>query len=246
MNPAQVHFSGWLGSRVDANWKNRLATVSLDERLKPFVHPAESDGWSGEHIGKWLHAAALTWSYTHDPALRGRIDEAVAALARDQGPDGYLGTYAPDRRWGGWDVWTHKYNLIGLLACHEFLGDARALDVARRIGDLLVQDFRRWPPRHHRLGHARRHGRYQRVGADGAVVSRHGRSALPGLRPLYCPGLRSAQRPQDHRYAHRDPQRGQDGRSQGLRNDVQPGRPLRVISLDGRRGAAAALPLRVR
>ena len=141
IQPALVHFSGWLGSRVDANWKNRLATVSLGERLKPFEHPADSQGWSGEHIGKWLHAAALTWSYTHDAALRGRIDEAVAALARDQAPDGYLGTYAPKQRWGGWDVWTHKYNLIGLLACHEILGSPQALDVARRIGDLLCNTF---------------------------------------------------------------------------------------------------------
>ena len=141
IQPAQVHFSGWLGKRVDANWKNRLATINLDERLKPFEHPAESQGWSGEHIGKWLHAAALSWSYTHDAALRARIDEALATLARCQGSDGYLGTYAPDRRWGGWDVWTLKYNLIGLLACHELVGDARALAVARRIGDLLVNTF---------------------------------------------------------------------------------------------------------
>jgi DUF1680 family protein len=141
IRPAQVHFSGWLGHRLEANWKNRLATVNLDERLRPFAHPAESGGWSGEHIGKWLHAAALTWSYTHDPALRARIEEAVATLARDQAPDGYLGTYAPERRWGGWDVWTQKYNLIGLLACHEILGTPRALDVARRIGDLLCKTF---------------------------------------------------------------------------------------------------------
>ena len=141
IGPGQVHFSGWLSKRVEANWKNRLLTVSLDERLKPFGVKNESEGWSGEHIGKWLHAASLTWQYTEDPALGKRMDQAVSALVAAQGPDGYLGTYTQEHRWTGWDVWCHKYNLIGLLSYYRCTGDRRALDAARKIGDLLINTF---------------------------------------------------------------------------------------------------------
>jgi DUF1680 family protein len=139
--PAQVKLTGWLGQRVEANWKHRLLTVSLDERLRPFQNPTESGGWSGEHIGKWLHAAAITFSYTHDPELRKRMDRAVKVLLSSQGPDGYLGTYTQKDRWGGWDVWTHKYNLLGLLTYYEYTGEKPALEAARKIGDLLVATF---------------------------------------------------------------------------------------------------------
>ena len=141
ISPGQVRLRGWLGKRVEANWKNRLMAVSLDERLRPFRTPAERGGWSGEHVGKWLHAAAISWAYCRDAGLRKRLDQAVAALTACQAPDGYLGTYATAHRWGGWDVWTHKYNLMGLMACHEHAADPRALAAARRIGDLLADTF---------------------------------------------------------------------------------------------------------
>jgi uncharacterized protein len=139
--PGQVHLTGWLGQRVDANIANRLMKVNLDERLRPFEKPSESGGWSGEHIGKWLHAASLSWQYNRDPALRKRLDDAAARLIAAQAPDGYLGTYAPQHRWEGWDVWTHKYNLIGLLAYYDISGDSKALAAARKIGDLLIATF---------------------------------------------------------------------------------------------------------
>ena len=139
--PGDVHLNGWLGGRIDANWRNRLLKVDMAERLNPFRNPAEREGWSGEHVGKWLHAASIMWQYTRDPALRRRMDEAVTTLIACQAPDGYLGTYSQKDRWGGWDVWTHKYNLIGLLSYYEATGDRRALDAARRIGDLLINTF---------------------------------------------------------------------------------------------------------
>lgn len=140
-NPSNVRLTGWLGSRIDANWKNRLATINLDERLRTFKNPAEGGGWSGEHIGKWLHAACLTWQYTQDDALKARIEEAAATLISCQTPDGYLGTYAKDNRWTGWDVWTHKYNIIGLLSVYDTFGDKKALEAATKIGDLLANTF---------------------------------------------------------------------------------------------------------
>src|ERR1035438_2010907 len=58
-----------------------------------------------------------------------------------QQPDGYLGTYTTGKRWTSWDVWVHKYDLIGLLAYHQATGNPEALQTARRIGDLLSLTF---------------------------------------------------------------------------------------------------------
>ena len=88
VQPGQLHLDGWLGSRIDANRVHWLMTADLDARIRPFSNHNERGGWSGEHIGKWLHAASINWAYTHDPALRKRIDDAVTALVAAQQPDG--------------------------------------------------------------------------------------------------------------------------------------------------------------
>ena len=69
------------------------------------------------------------------------MDRMARALMATQKPDGYLGTYVDEKRWTAWDVWVHKYDLIGLLNYHETTGDAGALRAARRIGDLLAETF---------------------------------------------------------------------------------------------------------
>jgi len=141
-----VQLEGWLGERVLSSEKNRLATVDLEPflagfRQKPGTHP-----WIGEHIGKWMHAATLAWAYTGDAWLRNKLDYAAGELIKAQETDGYLGTYVPERRFGltkgaDWDVWSHKYCLIGLLTYYQYTGNKAALGAARKAGDLLVRTF---------------------------------------------------------------------------------------------------------
>ena len=52
-----------------------------------------------------------------------------------------MGTYPATRRWTGWDVWVHKYNLIGLLSYYELTAAPAALRACRGMGDLLVRTF---------------------------------------------------------------------------------------------------------
>jgi uncharacterized protein len=144
--PSAVHLDGWLGHRVEINAKNRLLTVDTEPllagfRKKPGVHP-----WIGEHVGKWMHAATLAWAYTGDPALREKLDRVAADLIHAQEPDGYLGTYVPEQRFGlfkgaEWDVWSHKYNLLGLLTYYQYTGNEAALTACRKMGDLLIATF---------------------------------------------------------------------------------------------------------
>ncbi len=93
-----------------------------------------------------MHAATLAWAYTGDDSLRKKLDYAAEELTKAQEADGYLGTYTPDKRFGlypeaDWDVWSHKYCLMGLLTYHRFTGNAAALDACRKVGDLLIRTF---------------------------------------------------------------------------------------------------------
>ncbi len=146
LSPAAVHLDGFLGLRAANNEKNRLVKIDLEPLLAGFRKKPGSHPWIGEHIGKWLHASTLAWAYTGDPELRAKMDGAVAELVKAQEPDGYLGTYTPDKRFGlyqgaDWDVWSHKYNLMGLLTYYHYTGNSPALAVSRKMGDLLMATF---------------------------------------------------------------------------------------------------------
>lgn len=146
LHPAQIAIGGWLGTRIDLNAAQRLSHIDLEPllagyRKKPGDHP-----WIGEHIGKWIHAASLTWARTGDAALRRKLDAAVDALIATQEADGYLGTYVPEKRFGlfegaDWDVWSTKYCLIGLLTYYRHTGTQRALQASCRAADLLIDTF---------------------------------------------------------------------------------------------------------
>ncbi|HEY3281331.1 MAG TPA: beta-L-arabinofuranosidase domain-containing protein, partial [Armatimonadota bacterium] len=145
-SPSQVWLGGYLGKRVLANEKARLLKVDEEPILVGFEKKPGSHPWIGEHAGKWLHAATLAWVYTGDPALKAKLDRVVARLVAAQEPDGYLGTYVPEKRFGlypdaDWDVWSHKYNLIGLLTYYHYTGAAPALTACRKMGDLLIRTF---------------------------------------------------------------------------------------------------------
>jgi len=110
---------------------------------RPGSHP-----WQGEHVGKWLHAATLAYEQTRDEKLAKTLHETVERLLAAQEPNGYLGTYAENKRFytvpadgKGWDVWTHRYNLYGLLAYERFHPDDRVVKACERMADLLIATF---------------------------------------------------------------------------------------------------------
>lgn len=139
--PDRVQLHGWLGTRIAANEANRLARIDTDRLLEGYRKRPGRQAWDGEHVGKWLHAATLAWVNTGDPALRIKLDATVAALAQCQLADGYLGTYLEKDRWTSWDVWAHKYNLIGLITYLRYTGNFAPLPTCRRMADLLCTTF---------------------------------------------------------------------------------------------------------
>ncbi len=139
--PDRVQQTGWVGSRIAANESNRLVKMDPARLLEGYRKRPGRQSWDGEHIGKWLHAATLAWVYTGDPALRSKLDDTVAELCKCQLADGYLGTYLEKDRWTEWDVWAHKYNLIGLITYMRYTGNMTPLPTCQRMADLLCQTF---------------------------------------------------------------------------------------------------------
>ncbi|MEI8074947.1 MAG: beta-L-arabinofuranosidase domain-containing protein [Bacteroidota bacterium] len=132
---------GYLGKRFSQNLTERL--LKVDEKgimagylERPGVHP-----WIGEHVGKYLESATNVWRTTHDERLKKQMDRIVNELIHSQLEDGYLGTYLPKDYWTSWDVWSHKYNMYGLLAYYTATGYQPALDACKKMGDLLCKTF---------------------------------------------------------------------------------------------------------
>jgi hypothetical protein len=139
--PDRVHLTGWAGMRIEANEANRLVKLDPARLLEGYRKRPGRQSWDGEHVGKWLHAATLAWVNTGDPALRQKLDYVAAELTKCQLDDGYLGTYLDKNRWTEWDVWAHKYNLIGLITYMRYTGNLEPLPACRRMGDLLCKTF---------------------------------------------------------------------------------------------------------
>lgn len=140
-SPASVQLHGWVGDRILANEANRLVKLDTDRLLEGYRKRPGRQSWDGEHVGKWLHAATLAWVNTGDPALRAKLDQVASELVKCQLEDGYLGTYLDRDRWTEWDVWAHKYNLIGLITYMRSTGNLEPLPACRKMGDLLCRTF---------------------------------------------------------------------------------------------------------
>jgi uncharacterized protein len=146
LHPSQVELGGLLGERFRASLEQRLLAIDEDALLAGFEKRPGEQPWIGEHVGKWLDAAARTHGATNDPALAEKIDRVLERLVATQEADGYLGTYLPEKRFGlfenaDWDVWVHKYAILGAVADFRYRGEIRGLMAARRAGDLLCETF---------------------------------------------------------------------------------------------------------
>ena len=160
---ARTRLDGPLGRALATSQAAHLASFVQDETSPAIAlfcpehtrHNEEGD-WYGEHAGKWLCAAALAIRRTGDAALTASLRRVADYLVSVQEPDGYLGTYAPSRRfmcrqgpaprtWDGaprqrtWDIWVHSYLILGLLEAGRSLDAPQYVQAARRIGDLCWQ-----------------------------------------------------------------------------------------------------------
>lgn len=163
--PAPARLGGLLGRALESSQHAHLAQFISSPSSpaialfgSPHVCCNHEGDWYGEHAGKWLVAAARNVRRTGDATLRNNVRSVADFLVGQQEADGYLGTYAPPRRfvcrqgpapltWDGapaqrtWDIWVHSYLILGLLETARSLGDTQYVAAAARIGDLCCRTF---------------------------------------------------------------------------------------------------------
>ncbi len=141
LRPAETHFSGYLGERLDGCIENRLMAQDLERLL--FAFRDKSDGKWGfrtEFWGKWFTAAMMGYDYAPTSEHKAVVDAAVKGLLATQGPDGYIGTYPEEYHLGDWDIWGRKYTLLGLLAYYDRTADTSVLKAACAAADHLIKE----------------------------------------------------------------------------------------------------------
>lgn len=138
---SQINIGGYLNDRLSANLVKRLIQVDETGILECYYNRPGKQTWAGEYTGKYLHAASRAWSSTKNPQLKAQMDRIVDILISCQLEDGYLGTYLSADYWNDWDVWAHKYNMLGLLSYYNVTGYKPALDASIKMGDLLCKTF---------------------------------------------------------------------------------------------------------
>ena len=136
-----IQLEGYLNERSNANLVQRLLNIDESGILECYYNRPGNQTWIGEYVGKYLHAASRVWRSTKNVQLKNQMDRIVDILISCQNEDGYLGTYLPKNYWTEWDVWAHKYNLLGLLSYYSFTGYRPALQSSIKMGDLLCRTF---------------------------------------------------------------------------------------------------------
>lgn len=136
-----IQFGGYLNDRLNANLTQRLLNIDETGILECYYNRPGKQTWVGEYTGKYLHAASRVWRSTQNAQLKVQMDRIVDILIGCQNEDGYLGTYIPANYWTDWDVWAHKYNILGLLSYYSVTGYKPALETCIKMGDLLCRTF---------------------------------------------------------------------------------------------------------
>jgi uncharacterized protein len=157
LSPADIRVNGLLGQAISQSENGRLLSLPTwndGALIKMFSVDARNKNnttdWYGEHGGKWLYAAALAAKRTNSETIKNLLFKTADYLVSTQEADGYLGSYSPALRITNpdskqhkksWDVWALSYMTLGLLQVNEYYPNAKYLDAAKKIGELLLKTF---------------------------------------------------------------------------------------------------------
>lgn len=114
----EIKANGVMDDAVNFVVKNQLKRrVSWQKTVEVFETREDSldEFWRGEFFGKQMRGAALVCEYTKDEELHEILTDTVKALLTKQDEYGRFSTYTVDKEFRGWDMWSRKYVLVGML-----------------------------------------------------------------------------------------------------------------------------------
>lgn len=71
-------------------------------------------GWRGEYWGKMMRGACFVYSYTQNKDLYQILVQTVSDMMDSADENGRISSYAAEREFDGWDIWSRKYVLLGM------------------------------------------------------------------------------------------------------------------------------------
>ncbi len=75
--------------------------------------------WRGEYWGKMMRGGCLCYHYENDPKLYASLRKAVIGLLATQDELGRISSYSVDKEFDGWDMWSRKYVMTGLIHFYQ-------------------------------------------------------------------------------------------------------------------------------
>lgn len=75
----------------------------------------EDNGWRGEYWGKLMRGACVVYEYTRDKELYAILKDSTKRIIGYADSDGRISTYSIENEFHGWDIWSRKYVLLGLI-----------------------------------------------------------------------------------------------------------------------------------
>ena len=114
----KVETNGIMEKAVDFVLNNQFRkTTSWEKAVEVFSTREDShdEFWRGEFFGKQMRGAALIYEYTKDEDLYKILTDAVIDLLSRQDELGRFSTYTVEKEFRGWDMWSRKYVLVGMI-----------------------------------------------------------------------------------------------------------------------------------
>ena len=139
IHQSHTHFNGYLESRMKVNVEKHLSKFP-HQFTEPYF-TGEEPRWPVGEVAKMMHGSTKMLQYEKNQKVFEVIKGIVTVWIDKQEPNGYLGTYLPQNRWSTWDVWDHKYDMLGLIQFYRITGYKPALSAAKKIADLISKTF---------------------------------------------------------------------------------------------------------
>lgn len=100
-------------------------------------------------VYKWLEAVAYSFEYHPNPDLQQITDRLIDLIADAQDDDGYISTFfqidAPERKFKrlqqSHELYSMGHYIEAGVSYYEATGNEKALEIARRMGDCMIENF---------------------------------------------------------------------------------------------------------
>lgn len=121
--PGSFNLNGFEDKMINLIMKEQLLKPELWELFANQFKIGNVDdanyGWKGEFWGKMMRGACITYKYCRSPELYSILENTVNEILSAQDSAGRISTYSAGNEFNGWDMWSRKYVMLGLLHFYE-------------------------------------------------------------------------------------------------------------------------------